>query len=69
MAAIKKLTISGLPLRSDDENLVNIHNGNFLMILYLSEFDPVVKEQFCKHGNKGSGSTSTYLKRSKKNSL
>lgn len=71
MAAIKKLASSGLPFRGDYEKLGSIHNANFFMLLeYLSEFDPFLKEHFRKYGKEAAQrviylkQTSDYVRKS-----
>jgi hypothetical protein len=57
--AVKALTSRGLPLRGHNEKWGSVHNGNFMMLLeFLSEFDPFLKEHIRQYGNRGSGTTS-----------
>lgn len=62
MAIIQSLSSRGLSFRGHDENIGSIHNGNFLMVVeLLAKFDPFMSQHIAKYGNKGTGSTLTYL--------
>lgn len=56
VAAIKFLVSRGHPLRGHEEKIGSTRNGNFLMLMeFLSEFDPFMKEHLKKYAEKGSG--------------
>ncbi|XP_033228867.1 zinc finger MYM-type protein 1-like [Belonocnema kinseyi] len=64
VSATKNLSSRGLAFRGSDETLDSPDNGNFLMLIeFLAEFDPFMKDHIRKFGNKGSGRTS-YLTKS-----
>lgn len=58
VAVIKFLWKRGLPFRGDSELLGSSHNGNFLGILELEQFDPFLAGYIKKNGQKGRGSVS-----------
>ena len=56
VAAVKYLVSRGLPLRGHEEKIGSARNGNFLMLMeFLSEFDPFMKEHIKNHVDRGSG--------------
>lgn len=59
VSATKYLASRGLPFRGTDEKFGSENNGNFFMLIeFLSEFDPLMAKHVNDFGNKGSGSTS-----------
>ncbi|XP_033226050.1 zinc finger MYM-type protein 1-like [Belonocnema kinseyi] len=63
VSATKTLASRGLAFRGSDETLGLPDNGNFLMLIeFLAEFEPFMKDHIRKFGNKGSGRTSYLTK-------
>lgn len=44
VSVVKSLASRGLPFRGSDENFGSLHNGNYMMLLELIEFDPFLSE-------------------------
>ncbi|XP_033221187.1 zinc finger MYM-type protein 1-like [Belonocnema kinseyi] len=59
VSATKYLASRGLPFRGTDKKFGSENNGNFFMLIeFLSEFDPLMAKHVNDFGNKGSGSKS-----------
>lgn len=56
VVGIKFLVSRGHSLRGHEEKIGSTRNGNFLMLMeFLSEFDPFMREHIKKHADKGGG--------------
>ena len=58
---LKYLCERGLATRGKDESIGSVHNGNYLGIIELCNYDPFLQKHSDTYGNKGKGAASYFL--------